>query len=514
MAPQARHFVLLLLTLSSGCVTVGSPWNYTRSLLRRDKTTLPAEPASDPTAQEEEDDQPLIADAETTGAEAGSPGLKHDPGTRMLIEAELRDAAPHERAEWIAFLDTVETSEVAPLLQERRIATRRDVDGNADLSPSTGKVVPAAHSMTPETVDVAAASESRVSGNAPQVASTDDDAAEPTSADTATGSPWQKKIRSLADPNRLWNHSGSDGDEENSLVSTKPERGLLGIPQMRPSRNEVAAPPVTASIEPAAAAPVIAEPKQTAAIETRITPGSALWEDEVSKLISLLEAEVSASTAPGTSSNRQETRKQVALRMLYLVANEPQRALQVIPGLPPEEQEFWTALFLGLSEHLDQSAANDPAERATQTIAQLRTAAYHLQQSANLRLRNMTFCQQINGFGNYETFPADQFHPGQTVLIYAEIRNFKSAPTDDGLFVTRIRSTIEIYTVGEGQQLVDRNTFEPTEDRSRTLRTDYYHSYRLDLPAHLTSGPHLIKLILQDDLTGKQTTESINFTVK
>jgi len=129
-------------------------------------------------------------------------------------------------------------------------------------------------------------------------------------------------------------------------------------------------------------------------------------------------------------------------------------------------------------------------------------------------MRNLTFCQQINGFGNYETFSADQFSAGQTVLIYAEIRNFKSVPIEESYYLTRIRSTIEIYTTRDGQRLVDRSTYDPTEDRSRTMRTDYYHSYRLDLPANLSPGPHLVKLILQDELTGKQTTESLPFLVK
>ena len=234
----------------------------------------------------------------------------------------------------------------------------------------------------------------------------------------------------------------------------------------------------------------------------------------MSKLISLLEAEASSVSATEDAHSRIDIRKQVGLRMLYLIANEPQKAFQAIPGLPPEDQEFWTSIFQGLAEHLNQVGANDPAERATQTLAHLRNAAYHLQQTAHLRLRNLTFCQQINGFGNYETFPTNEFHAGQTVLIYSEIRNFKSIPTDDGHYLTRIRSTIEIYTTHDGQRLVDRNTYDPTEDQSRSLRTDYYHSYRLDLPANLVPGPHLVKVILQDELTGKQATESIHFIIK
>jgi len=435
-------------------------------------------------------------------------GLKHDPATRMLIEEELRDASPAEKAEWNAFLQTVETSEVPELLKERRMASRRESE---QLAPGARKnfpeemenVFPIAHSLA------ANAKELEPEAEAARAHDEAEDGDHVAASEFSAGSAWQKKFRTLADPNRLWPHAGNEpaSQAEHSLAPGKPERGSFGRPAARNRRDEI----VTASANTSPATP---SPQQTAALETRITPGSAFWEDDMSKLISLLEAEASSVSPAEDANSRIDIRKQVGLRMLYLVANEPQKAFQAIPGLPPEDQEFWTSIFQGLAEHLNQVGANDPAERATQTLAHLRTAAYHLQQTANLRLRNLTFCQQINGFGNYETFPANEFDAGQTVLIYSEIRNFKSVPTDDGHYLTRIRSTIEIYTTHDGQRLVDRNAYDPTEDRSRSLRTDYYHSYRLDLPANLTPGPHLVKVILQDELTGKQATESIPFTIK
>ena len=536
MARWARHLVvLLLLTLSVGCVTVRSPWTFRSPFVpvpRKFEQPAEEQPAVErPSAEhhaehesrseeEKEERGPFIASAsadDLTGSSKGAStaGLNHDPATRMLIEEELRDASLDERAEWITFLGTVETSEVAGLLKERRIAMRREseliAEGTQKSHPSG--IMPAAHSLSAETA------------TPPQKSANDADAMTPEteageSAETitggvsSTGAAWQKKFRSFADPNRLWPHSSAETAEppEHSVTAAISKGERPGRPPFRSRRQDPSA-EATQLPEITPAAQADSPPQQTASLETRITPGSALWEDEMAKLISLLEAEAS-STPVQESSERNDLRKQVGLRMLYLIANEPQKSFQAIPGLPPEEQEFWTSLFLGLSEHLDQTGANDPGARATQTIAHLRTAAYHLQQSANLRMRNLTFCQQINGFGNYETFSADQFSAGQTVLIYAEIRNFKSVPIEESYYLTRIRSTIEIYTTRDGQRLVDRSTYDPTEDRSRTMRTDYYHSYRLDLPANLSPGPHLVKLILQDELTGKQTTESLPFLVK
>lgn len=522
-APQLG--VLLLLMASSGCITVSAPtWSFPKPTLRRAKEAPKNERTSVPNQEDEEEKRPpLIAENTAGPPQTESAGLMHDPATRMLIDEELRDASPAQRSEWKEFLASVETSEVPELLKERRMAIRREPsqiasnlpeNNSTDSKAEATEVLPVAHSIS---ASAGNAGEALAEVTTADGAEDSEEHSVRSGSTTPPGSPAvnprQKKFRSLTDPNWLWSHPPAEQGEEHPNTAGKTERGPFGLPQVRSNRNEREAVATLQDASPVSTLPVEAMPR-TASIEPRITPGSALWEDEVVKLVSLLEAEVSASSPQDANSQRLEVRKQVALRMLYLVANDPQKAMQVIPGLPPEEQEFWTALFLGLSQHLEQSAASDPAERASQTIAQLRTAAYHLQQSANLRIRNAVFCQQINGFGNYDLFEADQFQPGQTVLLYAEIRNFRSAAGQDGFYTTRIRSTIEIYNLSNGQQLVDRSTFDPTVDRSRTLRTDYYHSYRLDLPANLATGPHMVKLILQDELSGKQSTESINFLVK
>lgn len=519
MARWARQFVVLMLMFSMGCATVRSPLEYSRALLR------PAKPVQREAKEDDETDEsrpPLIAQNEeppetpetSETSETPPVGLAHDPATRMLIQEELRDASPTERQEWIAFLQTVPTVEVAELLKERRMALRRDAETLANAKPERAATGDEDDVVTVGHLDVSRSEDDEASDKSQELAlAAAETSPEASPPGTAAGPAWQQRIRSLADPTRLWPNP-SDHTDDLPATQAKPDRSPFGLPQILNGKNDTPTANAPQSIPEVATVAAATPPAAPANPKSPLTPGAALWEDETSRLISLLEAEVSASANGGNSPEREEFRKQIALRMLYLVANQPQKALQAIPGLPPEEQEFWTAIFQGLYEHLDEAGATDPAERATQTIAQLRSAAYQLQHSANLRIRNLTFCRKINGFGNYDSFPVDQFEAGQGVLIYSEIRNFKSIPTESGEFLTRIRSTIEIYRVEEGQQLVDRTAFDPTEDRSRTLRTDYFHSYRLDLPATLQRGPHLVKLILFDELSGKQATESIPFVVE
>jgi hypothetical protein len=135
-----------------------------------------------------------------------------------------------------------------------------------------------------------------------------------------------------------------------------------------------------------------------------------------------------------------------------------------------------------------------------------------LQEQADLQIRNVSFCRQIQYFGNYERFPRDEFRPGQEVLLYAEIDNFKSEPTADGQYRTLLRSTLELLSPsGELRKVID---FPATEDLCRNYRRDYFHNYQFVIPERLPLGPHTLKLTVFDELSGKMTSYSVNFVVK
>jgi hypothetical protein len=197
--------------------------------------------------------------------------------------------------------------------------------------------------------------------------------------------------------------------------------------------------------------------------------------------------------------------------MLYLIADDPQLAQQVIPDVDPVTQEFWTSLMWGLSSYFDSENLPDPSERAALSLQQLRSAELHLQKSARLEVRSLSFCDKIDGFGMFHPFERDIFRPGQPVLVYAEIRNFTTEPGNNGHYRTVLRSTIEILR-GSGE-LVERKVFEPTEDLCRSPRSDYFHSYKLDLPSHLTPGPHTARVTLEDELSGRIASATLEFLV-
>ena len=112
------------------------------------------------------------------------------------------------------------------------------------------------------------------------------------------------------------------------------------------------------------------------------------------------------------------------------------KAQQAIAGVDADTQEFWTRTMWGLSNYFESASLSDPTERATRALDQLQIALQHLRSAARLEIANLAFCDKIDGFGVYHTFDQDIFRPGQIVLLYAEVRNFKPKATFCSTFIS------------------------------------------------------------------------------
>jgi hypothetical protein len=137
-----------------------------------------------------------------------------------------------------------------------------------------------------------------------------------------------------------------------------------------------------------------------------------------------------------------------------------------------------------------------------------------LEQLAALQLSNVSFCYKINSFGNFESYQRDEFHSGQTVLLYSEINNFESRPQQNGQFTTRLKSFIEIRRGRADGEIIEQNALAPTEDVCRTIRHDYFHSYTIDLPQSLTPGEYTLVLRIEDEFSGKSAVQPISFLIR
>ncbi|MES2789650.1 MAG: hypothetical protein V4719_08520 [Planctomycetota bacterium] len=261
--------------------------------------------------------------------------------------------------------------------------------------------------------------------------------------------------------------------------------------------------------------------------ERAISQGSPRWDapksapavqtanEALQFLIKATESEV-ASLAPGETATELQyyIERQVYLRLLYLMNGQTEGALRPIPNVPPADQEFWTQVLWGVHNYFDTPQIPDHAERAAQTISQFNTAMLRLKERAPLELKNATFCNKIDGYGEYSTYQKNEFTPGERVLIYAEIGNFHSELSAEGIYRTRLKSTLEVYCSDASGEPVETKTYPVTEDFCRNHRRDYFHSYVVEIPARCARGSHVLKLIIEDELSGKVGTYSVPFTVR
>jgi succinate dehydrogenase flavin-adding protein (antitoxin of CptAB toxin-antitoxin module) len=498
-----------------------------------------AQEEPEPEDEVEPEQESPKADTRLTSRSTERGSRELDTATLMLIQQELADCSPAEREKWTSYLQTLDPDDVAHALTARRMATAAAKSagsaGHSDAQtrePTYGD----GHSPLPnspnsprlnfESMDGGSGFAATASGPGSAL-----NAPEPRiSPESALGvSPFSRQAdRAPSMPTVQTGYGGSltgpDGRFATTAAFPQSEQSPGAMPAINPNTPGevpvastaftpgyvVPTPGLDVSAPPMAAPTGPANPAQAAT-----TLQGAYWQDALQKLTALVEAEVAA-THPGLSDvERVEfTKKQVWLRMLYLMAEQPERAQAAIPGLDPAEQEFWTAVFWAVSNYFDTRSLRDTPERAAVTLEQLDYAQDRLERLAALQLKNVNFCYKINSFGNFESWQRDEFRPGQPVLLYAEVSNFESRPQSDGRFMTRLKSFIEIRRGDVDGPVIENNALKPTEDVCRSIRKDYFHSYTIDLPQTLTPGPYTLVLRVEDEFSGKTAVQPIRFLIR
>ncbi len=446
----------------------------------------------------------LLAPRRTRPRSITDPRLaRFNMATRLLIETELRDAKPSEREHWLQIFAQVDADQVPHLLSARRRALPHSGAMSSQISDSLPKTKQDLAEKRKQTIlqerNLRFEQPSELSQPIRQTSSVQQFS--PEKEESEKGFLRQTLSRSVA-PLALFRgreSSESDNGETDNHVT-------LSLPILNESANGR-----EAQMASTMAGSSLAEQSPEGILphrDPRLEP-SAYLQGEFSKLIKVLESEVMSkhdeSNAEAHSQNR---RRNIQLRMLYLMTGKPEQALTAIPGLPVEEQEFWTNLFWAVGREMYPDPSRDIQEQRAVTASILESARRHLEDQARLEVAKACFCHKITNFGNYERFARDEFHAGQPVLLYVEMRNFDSRLSAAGLFHTRLRSRIEIHA-GEGQagELLEAMDLGVTEDTCRSQRTDYFHSYRLEIPRSLPSGRYQIRLQVIDENSGKSAEE-------
>jgi hypothetical protein len=207
----------------------------------------------------------------------------------------------------------------------------------------------------------------------------------------------------------------------------------------------------------------------------------------------------------------ESTARHAQLRLLYLAAGRRDEALRPIPGIPATQQDYWSKQFFALGAYLDSRGASDPSRRAAEAASHLSQAAASLGQLGPLVVKNLNFCTEVVSYGVFKRFEQGEFKPGQQVLLYAEVENFKSEETSEG-FHTALQSSYQILD-SQGRR-VAHDEFALTEEHCQNRRRDFFIRYFLTLPAMIYDGRYTLELTIEDTLGHKIGQSTIEFTVQ
>ena len=202
---------------------------------------------------------------------------------------------------------------------------------------------------------------------------------------------------------------------------------------------------------------------------------------------------------------------ETALHLLYATSGQSDQAVEPIYSLEPEEREFWQHLIHSMTIVMETEAERSSSLRAAATLRELRAAQRMLAKLSDLDVKQMTFCTDVHGFGQYQAFDSAEFKPEQKVLLYFEVDNFVSSKSKKG-YETRLKGRYSIYNA-DGDRVANRE-YPSSHETCRNYRRDYFVRYMMSIPAHLEPGQYMLELTVEDEIAKKFGQGVISFDVR
>ncbi len=244
-------------------------------------------------------------------------------------------------------------------------------------------------------------------------------------------------------------------------------------------------------------------------LETLIELNTVTWQSRLDQAIELVQK-----TRVESQSQEQVASMEVSLRLLRALRGQMDHIQKANPagaGMNDKESRYWQHQLEAITSMLefpvsDQKAVTDyPRHQAAhETLDHLRMAVAQLESMANLKISQGQLCTDIMGFGQYRLFDSNRFKPGQKMLVYCEVDNYRSMQQQSATgttFRTQLRGSFAIYD--KMGKVVQQAEFPSVEDIARTRRRDFYMYLPVTL-GELPPGDYVLH-VLVEDLPGNKT---------
>lgn len=217
------------------------------------------------------------------------------------------------------------------------------------------------------------------------------------------------------------------------------------------------------------------------------------------------------SPAPGESKADQQ-RREIMARHLMVLSGDPDAAVAKIQGLTEKEQEYLRHQLLSLWTIIDPEGHPVPGRRFSAALPQLREAAKYLSAATDsLDVNALSFCTEIESYGQIKEFETSDFEAGQQVILYCEVDNFTVSRLAEG-YETHLQGSYDIYD--EQNNKVVSQLLPADKQVSRNYLRDYFIAYQMYLPKKLGVGNYQLQLTMED-VNGKKYGQSkVGFVIK
>ncbi|MEM1068222.1 MAG: hypothetical protein AAGI63_04960 [Planctomycetota bacterium] len=201
----------------------------------------------------------------------------------------------------------------------------------------------------------------------------------------------------------------------------------------------------------------------------------------------------------------------IKLRHLMVLSGDPDSAVESVSGLSSAEQEYLRHQLLGLWTLVDPQGHPVTSRRFTAALPQIRDAAKFAGAATDsLEVRSLSFCTEIESYGQITTFSGNHFDPGQQVILYCEIENFTVTQKDSG-FETHLQGSYDIFN--DANEKVVSQLLPADQQTSANYLRDYFIAYQMHLPAQLAPGTYRMQLTMEDVAGKKYGQASIPFEI-
>jgi len=210
--------------------------------------------------------------------------------------------------------------------------------------------------------------------------------------------------------------------------------------------------------------------------------------------------------------NPNDLDKQMALRLLYLADNQPTAAMAEIPGTNAQVQQFIEKL-VQINIAASAGKTRDPATAATKVLPHVEALRKVVMRHADLEIASLKFCTKVERFGVYEEMKQLRFPTGvrNRTIVYCEIKNFTSVPTEDQQYRVLLAQKIKI--LNKQGQTVHETADDDVPCVSRRPVEDLFLVQLVDLPVNLSPGKYILRVYVEDKLAAKAREGQVEFEV-